>query len=283
MKNILLPTDFSENSWNAISYAIQFYDNIPCNFYLLHVHRVREDIMDVSPYIADQEVLEAVHKKPAKEKLLKLIKRIKKELPDIQSHHRFYSLSDYDFFIDAIRRHVEQKNIDTIVMGTKGASGLKEIIIGSNTGDVITKVKCNLLAVPEKAQYRNINEIVFATDFSLNYNLKILRPLLETVDRNAAALRILHMSKNKTNLNTEQQLNRETLQEYFNNTDSSFHYVSNSKLEDAVQSFVENRKIDLIFMVAKNLNYCQQILFHSKIEKISYHINIPFLVLHEIN
>ncbi|WP_299528057.1 universal stress protein, partial [uncultured Lutibacter sp.] len=37
MKNILLPTDFSENSWNAIKYALELYKKTACNFYLLHV------------------------------------------------------------------------------------------------------------------------------------------------------------------------------------------------------------------------------------------------------
>ena len=42
MKNVLLPTDFSENSWNAIKYAIHFLENIECHFYLLHVNRIRD-------------------------------------------------------------------------------------------------------------------------------------------------------------------------------------------------------------------------------------------------
>jgi hypothetical protein len=57
--------------------------------------------------------------------------------------------------------------------------------------------------------------------------------------------------------------------------------LTNKKVEDAVQHFVESRHVDLIAMVAKNLNYFQQILFHTKVEEISYHTDIPFLVLHE--
>ena len=38
MKNILIPTDFSENSWNAIEYALHFFSKSSCNFYLLHVN-----------------------------------------------------------------------------------------------------------------------------------------------------------------------------------------------------------------------------------------------------
>ncbi|WP_242158925.1 universal stress protein [Aestuariivivens sediminis] len=282
MKNILLPTDFSENSWNAIKYAIHFFDTVPCNFYLLHIIRVSDNFLDGSPYIATEEVLEAVHKKPSKQKLRKVLKRISEHFPN-NPYHSYYSMTDYDFFIESIRKHVEQKQIDTIVMGTKGASGLKEIIIGSNTGDVITKVKCNLLAVPEQANFCKIRDIAFVTDFSLNYNIQILQPLFEITERNKAALHILHISKNKTSLNTEQQINRETLGDYFISIDSRFHYLTNTKLEDAIQGFVETQNINLICMVAKNLNYFQQILFHSKIEKISYHIKIPFLVLHEKN
>ena len=40
MKTILLPTDFSDNSWNAIEYALNFYKELNCNFYLLHVSKV---------------------------------------------------------------------------------------------------------------------------------------------------------------------------------------------------------------------------------------------------
>ena len=45
--------------------------------------------------------------------------------------------------------------------GTKGATGLKEATIGSNTGDVITKVKCPLLAIPEDAEYTALKETAF--------------------------------------------------------------------------------------------------------------------------
>ena len=48
MKNILLPTDFSENSWNAIIYALHFFEKSICNFYLLHVNRLNNIITNDS-------------------------------------------------------------------------------------------------------------------------------------------------------------------------------------------------------------------------------------------
>jgi nucleotide-binding universal stress UspA family protein len=280
MKNILLLTDFSENSWNAIKYAINFFEKEICNFYLLYVNRLSDNILNASPYFASEDVLENIYTKPSKQKLRKVVKRITSHFAP-NKNHRFYSLSDYDFFIESIRKHVDEKSIDIIVMGTKGASGLKKIIVGTNTGNVITKVKCTTLAIPEKAEFIKLQEVAFPTDFSLSYDIQILQPLSDILENYKAALRILHISKKKNNLNSDQKRNSELLDDYFNHLNHSFHYLTNKKTEDAIQCFTESRNTDMICMVAKNLNYFQQILFHSKIEEISYYTEIPFLVLHE--
>ena len=83
-------------------------------------------------FATNQETIEDVYIKPSKVKLRKLLKRISDKFPN-HNNHKFYTLTDYNFFIESIRHHVEEKKIDIIVMGTKGATGLKELIIGSNT------------------------------------------------------------------------------------------------------------------------------------------------------
>ena len=280
MKNILLPTDFSENSWNAIKYALTFFKDLNCNFYLLHVNRLSNLITADSPYIPTQEIIENVYLKPAKKQLKEVLKRISKEFPD-NKNHKFYTIAEYSFLIDSIRRYVEDRKIDFIVMGTKGASGLKERIMGSNTGDVVTKVKCSTIAVPEKAKYTEIKEIAFATDFDLSYGINTLQPILEILLNTKSSLRIVHIIKKGEELNSQQKQDRDFLKDIFNGSELNFHSLTNKKVEEAIQCFVESREIDLMVMVAKDLNYFQQILFHSKVEKISYHTNIPFLVLHE--
>ena len=78
-----------------------------------------------------------------------------------------------------------------------------------------------------------------------------------------------------------QSINKEYLEDYFDNYNHSFHFLKNNHIEDAIQGFVESESTNLIIMVAKNLNYFQRILFHPTVEKISYHTDVPFLVLHE--
>jgi len=279
MKNILIPTDFSKNAWNAIEYAINFFSNTTCNFYILHINSLANIVGSEVVYLPDQDAVAEVFTVPTKKKLNDVLKRIER-LP-INKKHRFFTLTDYNFFIDSIRKHVEEQKIDLIVMGTKGASGLKKIIIGSNTGYVITKVQCTTLVVPENAKYEKLKEIAFPTDFALFYSTEILQPISEILEMHNAALRILHVNKRNIELNNDQKINKDYLEDYFNEYEHSFHFLTNINIEEAIQCFVESRDINIIAMVAKNLNYFQKILLSPKVKEIGYHTDIPFLVLHE--
>ena len=197
--NILLPTDFSENSWNAISYAIDFFEPVVCNFYVLHVNRVDTFMAGDSGYVPTAEQIEDIYLKPSKDRLRTLLREIS-EHHKPNKNHKFYSLTDYGFFLESIRKYVNKKKIDLLVMGTKGASGLKEYIVGSNTGDIITKVKCTTLVVPEDARYKELKEVAFPTDFNLTYDLLSLQPftdILKTVD---ASLHVIHIQKKEPSL-----------------------------------------------------------------------------------
>lgn len=279
MKNILLPTDFSENSWNAIKYALELYKKTTCNFYLLHVTLIPIYTTGDHPIIPTSNILEKTILEQAKKALKKLMQKINKLRKN--SKHHFYTLSSFNSFIDAVKAHIEEKNIDLIIMGTKGASGLSEVIVGSNTGDLITKVKCPVLIVPEKAVYKIPEEIAFPTDYNIFYQPKILNNITELAKMYNAAIRILHIAKKDEILTDSQIENKEFLSNFFMDEKHSFHRITNKKIEAGVQCFVESRSIDMIIMVAKNLNLFQRILFKPTVEEISYHIEIPFLVLHE--
>ena len=280
MKNILLPTDFSENSWNSIAYALKFFEKTTCTFYLLHVNALNYIAASDSPYITDKDFVENTFTKPAKKQLKALLKRIATDFPESQNHH-FITLTDYNFFVESVRNHVLEKKIDLIVMGTKGASGLKKVIVGSNAADVIKKVKCATLVVPENADFVDLDEIAFPTDYLLTYGVDLLKPLYNILNVHNSSLQVVHISNKAEEMSIEQQENKDLLSEFFNRFRTKFYNLSNKNVEDAIECFVQSRDVKMMAMVAKNLNYFQRILFHNKIEEITYHTDIPFLVMHD--
>lgn len=278
MKNILIPTDFSENSWNAIEYALHFFKKSTCNFFLLHVSTVSELGANDSFYVQYENAQSPTLSKSSKTLLKETVDRIEKSFPN--KNHRFFTISDHNNLVGSIREHVAKNNISLIVMGTKGASGIKGLAIGGNTGNVITKVKCTTLVVPENAKYTCPKEVAFPTDFSIVYNPETLQPLADIIEENYGGVNVLHVDKNSPLLNEEQQKNKEFLDDYFTGQRHGFYFLAHEHIESAVQQFVDFKNIALIGILAKNLNYLQRILFQPSVDKISYYKNVPFLVMH---
>ncbi|WP_394749375.1 universal stress protein [Spongiimicrobium salis] len=281
MKNILFPTDFSKNSWNALVYAMAFFKNTPCKFYVLHVTNAPDIGLNGFSLVTGTEAKENDVIPPFEQHLNDFLIRIKRTSKNTK--HRFYSILDFGTFIEALKRHVKEKQINTIVMGTKGASGIKKIIVGSNTGDVITKVHCNTLIIPQQAQYRLPKEIIFPTDYTIFYSFKVLDTLATLVRKNNARLHVIHVAKESKVWNSEQKHNYTYLKDFLKEEflgSHEFHLPMGAKIATAIEQFALDHKADMIVMVAKNLNFLQQTLFNSTIEQLSFQITTPFYVIH---
>ena len=118
MLRILLPTDFSENAYEAIQYALQTFKDIKSTFYLLHTYMPQvyhAEYLVGSPGLIG---LGDVIREAAVENLDKLKARIEKEHPN--NNHTFNSLACLNTLANEISRMVPEEEIDLILMGTKG-------------------------------------------------------------------------------------------------------------------------------------------------------------------
>lgn len=279
MKRILLPTDFSEISKNAIHYALKLFKDIPCEFFLLNVFRV--------PYVTGEELLSNDVSQLAKIEddlhniSIKGMEDLLKTLPK-NKNHKFIKISDYNLFLNAVQNIVKERDIELIVMGTKGATGAKEIFMGSNTGNVVLNTASNVIAVPENATFKAPKQITFPTDFRISYELEDLSPLINLAEMYDSRIRILHLSE-KEALDEEQKLNKQRLISFLINVKHSFHTLSNTDFEEAINCFTQSRgNIDMIAMITRHYNFFQRLFFRPKVKELSFHTKIPLLVLHHL-
>jgi nucleotide-binding universal stress UspA family protein len=268
ISNILIPTDFSENSLNAIQYATSFFKNCKCTFYLLHVNEINH----LQPFDRSNVT-------ESRNQLQSLIHKIEK-VSENESHN-FFGITASGNIVDAIRTEMERKHIDLIVMGTKGITGIKKVAVGSNTTDVITKVKCNTLVIPEGAKFSGISNVALPTDYNIFYGAKILETISDILEMFEAKIHIIHLAKKKEVIVGDEVQNKELLQDYFMEDNHRFMSLTNRNLDKAIQECVEKHEIKLIAMIAKNIHFFQQIFFSSNTSNTRYQKEIPFLVLHE--
>ncbi|MBL4724587.1 MAG: universal stress protein, partial [Lutibacter sp.] len=170
MKNILILTDFSNNSWNSIEYTLALFQNKRCNFYLLNAKKGSYEIMDELVY----DNLLVTKKKNQKEKFDELLVKISKST--LKGEHIFTSiLADKDI-IESARHQIEEKKIDLVVIGSNGmSSDGRKNNISPTSEDIITKLKCSILVVPNEAQFSKLKEIAFPTDYTNFYEAKLLQ------------------------------------------------------------------------------------------------------------
>lgn len=276
MTNILIPTDFSTNSWNAIAYALSWYKDSHVSIYLLHTHN--ETVADES-FFSIEDTTTSIANTTSKTIFKSILKKI--EETGLKKNHKIFTILENGSLVDAIRKQVQDKRIDLIVMSTKGASSAKNLEISPNTLEVISKVQCNTLIVPQNAVHQDLKQIAFTTDHSIFYTTAILDSLASMTRHNYADLHVLYLSKTEKPLSTEQLQNREILQEYFSMEPHYFHTLTNRNLENALQEFIENQPVELLIMVAKNIHLFQQLLYKSVSKKVAYHNFLPFLIIHE--
>lgn len=269
MMNILLPTDFSENSRNAAAYALQFFKDTPCNFHLLHVipapaDKLATGYMSMSPAVQENF-----------DNLLNYLQSIR-----TNEHHHFSVCFRADYLIEAVRQKVQEKNIDLILMGTKGKSNNEGVVIGKNTSDVMMKVKCPVLAISEHASFKEHKKILFPTDYKIHYGSNVLRTLLNLASLSKAHVKILEIFNNEYEPSLEQIENREHLQEAFSPRIPVLQTYYSSVEQNPRKILISNRDIDMIVLAAKNLNLCQKFLKNNDNENIPFINQLPLLVLH---
>lgn len=282
MKNILIPTDFSENAWNATRYAIELFQDELCVFYLLNTY---------TPAIASTRFMAASFNVGAVEngahtlsqgELKKWIERIDKTYGFAK--HSFKTISSFNLLVDEIRETVEAHSIDLVVTGTKGASGMEEVFMGSNTVRIIKSVKdCPVLAVPQDFEFATPNEIAFATDFNRFYTQSELRPIIEMADTFKSAIRIVHVQYEIKALTELQLFNLSMLRKYLKNVEHYVHTVSElNSVSKTLEVFAQELDIHLLAMLNYQHSYMERMTREPIVKRVAFHTQIPLLVIPEL-
>ncbi|HMB61718.1 MAG TPA: universal stress protein [Eudoraea sp.] len=280
MKNVLLPTDFSENSWNAIVYAIQLFKGDACVFHLLNTYTpaiVHSRFMAVS---TEGRLLEdAVHMDSENE-----LKRLLKRISGLNGNpnHSFKTISSFSLLTEEIKQSAERLGIDLIITGTKGASGLKEVFLGSNTVRIIKAIRsCPVLAIPASYPFKKPGEIALVTDFKRNYDAAMIEPLRQIAQHLDAAVRIMHINEEK-HLNKYQSSNLDILKEYLSDVATSVHWMPYfAGKAKVIKEFSEEFEIDMLAMVNYKHSFLEEVTREAVIKKVGFHTQIPLLTLPE--
>jgi nucleotide-binding universal stress UspA family protein len=269
MKKILVPCDFSEPAIEAFKFAVDIASRSDASIRVLKVislplMAVYTPSIDMPAYHYDPMLL-----KELEANAIKVFTAMRKKFGK--------GLSDIHFLVvpgtisSCIQDYIREKKVDLVVMGTHGATGLREFFVGSNTEKIVRFSNVPVFAIRKAVPLKSIKDIVFPTTLDLgqaNY-IKKLKKLQEFFK---ARLHILY-------LNSPYSFIRESdLKEYakhFKFTNVTINIRNNRYEPDGIVSFVEEIKADMLAMATHGRKGLSHFISGSVTEDVVNHIGCP--------
>jgi len=282
-RKILLPTDFSANSLKAINYALQLYKDEQCLFFILNAFSEASTVIDSLINMEPGSELYETARLNSENGLSKVLNTVafgKNGNPK----HSFQTLSVFNNTLEAIKNAVEQKDVELIVMGTKGETKSRANIFGSVAVSVMEKVRsCPVIVVPELAKLEMPKEIVFPTNYKTHFKKRELNYVIDIAQRCKASIRVLHISEAEDELSEAQLNGKKLLSEYFEGVvGHSFHFLSRTSVPVGINCFIESRDSDMVAFVNKKHAFFGSIFTKPLVKEISFDAKVPILVMHDL-
>lgn len=241
MKKILVPTDFSENSENALKVAVQIAQKNNSEIILAHILELPNQAKDA--IIGGASIPEVMlFMKKAEEVMARLI-----EKPYL-STVKLSTITKLDRVSEGINAISKDNDVDLIVMGSNGISGLDELLIGSNTEKVVRHSAVPVLVIKKEITNFKIDNLVFASNFSEEIK-KPFQNLLNFASFFDSKLHLVMI--NTPNSFTTTIESNKIMKDFvgnFNLTNYTMQTYNDSNIESGIVNFAKSIEADVIGM-----------------------------------
>jgi hypothetical protein len=278
-KKILIPTNFTKHTWNTLMYALSFYKNVPCTFYILNVYEVPTRISLSRGNNPELDEAKAESEKG----LQKILQGL--NFRNENKKHQFETISRNKDLAEAMQECIDTHNIDLIFMVSRGDNVSINAGFANEISEVTEKVeKCPFLILPEVMQElpESKREIVFPTNYKSPYKHKDVVALIEMTTNLNASIRILYIDSDGKPLSKEQEQNKETLKTYFAGVDYSFHKLTQTTATTGVHLFIESRDSNFLALYKRKQGFFSKLFSQRFKDDIEFNPKVPVLILKEL-
>jgi nucleotide-binding universal stress UspA family protein len=264
MNKILVPVDFSATALNALRYAINLFKAAPYEITVLHVFSTNPTTMVLKNI--DQMIEE-----DSRRSLEKLVKKVHLEFPDANLKTRILK----DHATTAIASLGDHGDFDYIVMGTQGASGLKEVFLGSVAGGVISKTKAPVIVVPNGHVFKPLDEIVLALSESPESGAKVEDPLRKIADMHHSKIKALHIEDQKPH-------EMEKALAHISDLNPSVDYAfGTGDTHDDLNNYMIENDSRMLCLIRGKKGFFERLFKESVTLKETFDSPVPLLILHD--
>jgi nucleotide-binding universal stress UspA family protein len=272
MDSILVATDFSANANVAAEYAVMLAKKMNAKVTLFHSYSILFPVPGIPKEITEPKEFG----KAVEAELEKLAINLRNIAPGVAVDY----LCKSGFPVDAITAQVNERKIDLVIMGIKGAGRISEMLAGSFTTDLIMKASFPVMVVPLNARFHAIKHIVFATNCHEIHNYESLNLLKEIAQHFSARINTIYIKQNAEEPDSvEKEAVHSRLDEYFEGMLYSFHEATDDDLVDALNEYIQKTETDIAVTIPRKHSFFESIFSGSNTKAFAFHTHVPLLAL----
>jgi nucleotide-binding universal stress UspA family protein len=271
VKTVLYPTDFSENSLNALDYALELCKKSGAQLLVTHAYGSPYDLANRSE-----------DEKSVRAKAIESMEWLQNEYIE-GKEVKCETIIAGGNPVQSILEIADEHKPDLIVMGTKGKSDFDNIIFGSSTVEVIMDSNSPVMAVPEGVRFAEIRNLVYAADYR-EEDFPIIWTLIQFGTYLEADLHILNFASKKTL--TEELIFRgfrEMIYEKYQYEDIHVKVIYGENQLESIHEYTDNIESAILAMGYYRTNFLNSLSKRESVKQMTLHTHTPLLVVPESN
>lgn len=253
MDLVIIPTDFSDASWNATQHGLHYAKML--GYKALIIYAIDKPHGSAANMISIDDML----KEDAKRELRKVQKKVEvlSEFKDVTIQYD----SAEGSLIDVLRENIDPKGRDVVCMGSRGVSNIQEQLFGSNATAVVKKIDAPIFLVPPKAEFSLENGLTCGIDVNTTLHEKdneLLQKIVAVTPGQDLQLIHVHVKNKKIEaISKPVQLSW---------VKSDIHKIVGNEVVEALATHMVNSQSDGLVLIKKHRNFWEQ-LFQESVSK----------------
>jgi len=273
MKHLLIATDFSPASEQAVDYGVHLATSLGAAVTILSAYE------EIPVPVADSMSMTFIDTAAARDTVKQGLWRLRQRY--LKNNATLETLAAKGAIVPSILNAAAELNADLIIVGMKARGRSIRKLLGSTTTRLARKTRVPLLVVPETTGFQPPTSILFGSDLRPDTDIHVLDPLRQLVGAFHSRLYVLRVIQKGAEEFFEVIHNQAPLRYLDATWDVKYEYKIGEYVVDSINEFVRAQAIQLIVMVPHPHTLSERWFMGSHTREMLFEANIPLLLLPE--
>lgn len=269
MKKVLVLTDFSEASQNALRFVRSLFANTDADFHLLCAYPVEPDEFYGQKHVKDTA------RTAFADSLQEIVLNLRKD--PVSASHTFRSTALCGALLETVQVALKDDDYDFVVLGSKKEG--TNVLFGNSATTLVRQLETNVLIVPSDATPQPIQRIVLAADISNQKGCNLLSPVKDiAIQKNAELTVLIIDTPGKKNVHPEREIR---MRQYLAPIIPTITRLQASNVRQGIDTYLDGHPVDLLVTIPRHKGWTDILTGSSVTRALAFAPPVPLLTLYD--